>query len=133
VVVLAMLLTGCVESTKHSDAAISKVNEVPRVYNVQELSDHVGQLVELDGSAADAKGGAAVILGEGTAVYIGGLSEWPRGFVRKHLFIRGTVIKHVGLHDPEAGGIQDDYFTLRGSSWSDVGPTASSRRWSSGK
>ena len=116
-IVLTFLLLGCSPAEK---SATPNVSSAPRVRSPRELEGSIGRVVDVEGVAANAKAGAAVVLDDQSPVYLEGRNAWPAEVVTKRVRVTGTVVKHEGLHDPRASGIQEDYFTLRSASWSTV-------------
>jgi hypothetical protein len=78
-----------------------------------DLPNHVGKIVEIEGLAGDAKLGPVVILDDHTPIYLDGHPRWPKETLKTTVRLRGTLIKHAGLHNPTVGGVQSDYYSLR--------------------
>jgi len=65
-----------------------------------ELEKLIGQKVNLNGTAKDAKGGAVLITPEGYVMYIKGLESWPSEFLDKRLSVSGLLKKEKLIPDP---------------------------------
>ena len=82
----------------------------------KDWSEHIGKKVTLDGTPANAKLGA-VLVGDGSEVWIDGLEEWPaecfgQGGKGKRVRVIGTIVKRDDLPvlvqkpgDPPRAGI----------------------------
>jgi hypothetical protein len=92
----------------------------PQARTWKDLSARVGEVVESEGRAGNFSAGPAIVLDDDRPLYIEGPAEWPRAIQGTRVRVTGTVVKHAGLHDPLAGGIQDDYFSLRNAAT--IGP-----------
>lgn len=90
---------GC---SQHEATIPSNTHSEERVTAWQkDWSDRIGKIVILEGTAANAKLGA-LLLGEGTEIWIDGLQQWPDGFYigcdhGKRVRVTGTVIKRDDL------------------------------------
>ena len=65
-----------------------------------ELKMLIGQKVNLNGTAKDAKGGAVLITPEGYVIYIRGLESWPSELLDKHMSVSGLLKKEKLIPDP---------------------------------
>jgi hypothetical protein len=65
-----------------------------------ELKKLIGQNVNLNGTAKDAKGGAVLITPEGDVIYIKGLDSWPSDFLDKSLSVSGLLKEEKFIPDP---------------------------------
>jgi hypothetical protein len=69
-------------------------------------SDHVGETVSFEATAMDAAGGAMVMAGAGTPVYIGGLARWPKELARKRVAVTGRLRRRESqVPETPPGGI----------------------------
>ena len=60
----------------------------------------LGQKVNLNGTAKDAKGGAVLLTPEGDVVYIKGLEFWPSDFLDKSISVSGLLKEEKFIPDP---------------------------------
>ena len=65
-----------------------------------ELEKLIGQKVNLNGTAKDAKGGAVLITPEGYVIYIRGLESWSSELLDKHISVSGLLKKEKLIPDP---------------------------------
>jgi len=65
-----------------------------------ELEKLIGQKVNLNGTAKDAKGGAVLITPEGYVIYIKGLESWPSELLDKPVSVSGLLKKEKLIPDP---------------------------------
>ena len=63
-------------------------------------SDKVDQTVTLVGTARNGAAGAAVLLSDGTPVYVKGLVSWDRQWDRKRIKITGMLREKKLMPDP---------------------------------
>jgi hypothetical protein len=69
-------------------------------------SEHVGETVSFEATALDAAGGAMVMVGTRTPVYIEGLQRWPRELARKRVTVTGALRRRESdLPETPPGGI----------------------------
>jgi hypothetical protein len=81
---LVLLAPGCASS--------EPAPQSPELRAGGELAAQVGKTVRLRGTAADAKGGALVVL-EGASVYVGELASWDAALVGKPVVVAGTLAR----------------------------------------
>ncbi len=96
---LLAALAGCSERPTASSFS-SEVEDRPMAWP-KDWSKHLGQKVTLEGTAANAKVGP-LLEGDGEAIWIDGMDEWPQGFYTgegkgKRLRVSGTVITRDDL------------------------------------
>jgi hypothetical protein len=60
---------------------------------------------EVEGRAANAKLGAAVVCDDGQVVYLAGVAEWPSGRVGQRVRVRGTREEREGRTRNEKGEV----------------------------
>jgi len=65
-----------------------------------ELEKLIGQKVNLNGTAKDAKGGAVLITPEGYVIYIKGLDFWPSELFDKSISVSGLLKNEKFIPDP---------------------------------
>lgn len=63
-------------------------------------ADNYGQVVTLDGTAFDAKGGAVVKLEDGSVVYLEGVESWPDEALRQKVSVTGKLVEKKLIPDP---------------------------------
>lgn len=90
-----------------------------------DLEKLVGNKVNLNGTAKDAKGGAVLITSEGYVIYIKGLETWPSEFLDKNILVSGILKEYKLIPEPiidENGAISTgatgDQFILENSEYS---------------
>ena len=64
------------------------------------IEKQIGQNVNLNGTARDAKGGAVLLTPEGDVIYIKGLEFWPSDLLDKQITINGLLKKEKFIPDP---------------------------------
>lgn len=70
------------------------------------LTGQYGQVVTLEGTAFDAKGGAVVKLEDGSVFYVEGVESWPDEALRKKVSVTGKLVEKKIIPDPvNEGGL----------------------------
>jgi hypothetical protein len=95
VCLLHAAIAGC--SQTPTSSAVREQTDDRRTGWPEGFEEHIGQIVTLEGTAADAKLGA-LLVGDGNSIWIDGLESWPEGFYRggdnsKRLRVTGKIIK----------------------------------------
>jgi hypothetical protein len=86
-------------------------------------AEHVGETVSFEATALDAAGGAMVMVGAGTPVYIGGLARWPKELARKRVALTGELRRREAQVPPTppggmpAHGIASASYVLDDARW----------------
>lgn len=92
-------------------------------------SAQVGETVTVHGAAWNGAAGALVMV-DGTPIYVGGLDTWPTGLEDRRVAVTGTLQARGGqVPEAEDGdddplglhGVPDETFVLAGASWEPVG------------
>ena len=88
----------------------------------------LNQRVTLVGIARDAHSGAAVLLSDGTPIFVEGLDEWDEAWDRKRIKIEGLLTERALAPDPEVNakgevshGMFGDALVLRSATWEEAG------------
>lgn len=63
------------------------------------MRDRIGQAVVLHGTAGNAKAGA-VLLVDGSPIYLEGLASWPEGWSGASVRVMGTLRERKMIPDP---------------------------------
>jgi len=88
---------------------------------------HAGQRVSFEATALDAAGGAMVMVGSRTPVYIGGLARWPRELKGTRVALIGQLRRREPQVPPTppggmpAHGIASVSYVLDDASWEPIG------------
>ena len=64
------------------------------------IEKQIGQEVNLNGTAKDAKGGAVLLIPEGEVIYIKGLEFWPSEILDKEISVSGLLKEEKFIPDP---------------------------------
>ncbi len=64
------------------------------------VEKQIGQKVNLNGTAKDAKGGAVLLTPEGNVIFIKGLEFWPSEFLDKKISVSGLLKEEKLIPDP---------------------------------
>jgi hypothetical protein len=97
---VAFALAGCL--SRETDPPVIKQSDDRIIAWPNNWSDHLGQVVTVEGTAADAKMGA-FLQGNGKEIWIADLDQWPEGFYAggdntgKRIRATGMVIKRDDL------------------------------------
>jgi hypothetical protein len=95
-------------------------------YDAFDPAEHVGETVSLEATAVDAAGGAMVMVGSGTPIYIGGLARWPRELEDKRISLTGELRRRESQVPPTppggipAHGIPGATYVLNDARWEPV-------------
>jgi hypothetical protein len=84
-----------------------------------------GGLITVEGTAADSKGGAALVTDRGI-FYIDGLDDWPNHLVGKKLRVTGALAVEKRIPDPAPGLTSTGAFgsqrLIKDAKWEEITP-----------
>jgi hypothetical protein len=115
----ALVLTvGCVGPTSSPDwLSLMRVDS-------QRWGEYAGKTVLIDGTAENCKMAAAVVMADGSAVYLDELDHWPEGLHKKEVTVTGILIYHPKREPAEDGRLEQlptgPYYSLASAKWNEV-------------
>jgi hypothetical protein len=86
-------------------------------------AEHVGETVSFEATALDAAGGAMVMVGPGSPIYIRGLDRWPQELEGRRVSLTGELQRRESQLPPTppggipAHGIPSATYVLDGARW----------------